>query len=32
MRSKGIDYFENSRRATLAQATYARANPMHWRG
>jgi hypothetical protein len=32
MRSKGIDYFENSRRATLAQAAYARANPMGWRG
>lgn len=31
-RSKGIDYFENSRRATLAQAAYARANPMDWRG
>ena len=32
MRAKGIDYFENSRRATLAQAAYARANPMDWRG
>jgi hypothetical protein len=32
MRGKGIDYFENSRRATLAQAAYARANPMNWRG
>ena len=32
MRSKGIDYFENSRRATLAQAAYASANPMGWRG
>jgi hypothetical protein len=27
MRGKGIDYFENSRRATLAQRAYARANP-----
>jgi len=32
MREKGIDYFENSRRATLAQHAYARANPMGWRG
>ena len=32
MRSRGVDYFENSRRATLAQAAYARANPMGWRG
>ena len=31
-RGKGIDYFENSRRATLAQYAYARANPMGWRG
>jgi hypothetical protein len=27
MRSKGIDYFENSRRAVLAQKAYAAANP-----
>ncbi|MGE5715124.1 MAG: glucoamylase family protein [Acidobacteriota bacterium] len=27
MREKGIDYFENSRRATLAQRAYAIANP-----
>jgi hypothetical protein len=27
MRGKGIDYFENSRRATLAQRAYAAANP-----
>jgi hypothetical protein len=32
MRSKGIDYFENSRRATQSQRTYAIANPGHWRG
>ena len=32
MRGKGIDYFENSRRATLAQRAYAIANPGHWRG
>jgi hypothetical protein len=32
MRAKGIDYFENSRRATLAQRTYAIANPMGWKG
>ncbi len=32
MRSKGIDYFENSRRATLAQRDYAIANPRGWRG
>jgi len=32
MRGKGIDYFENSRRATLSQYEYARANPMGWRG
>jgi len=32
MRGKGIDYFENSRRATLSQRAYARANPMGWRG
>ena len=32
MRGKGIDYFENSRRATLAQRAYAIANPDGWRG
>ena len=32
MRSKGIDYFENSRRATYAQRSYAIENPMRWRG
>ncbi|HVG25653.1 MAG TPA: glucoamylase family protein [Thermoanaerobaculia bacterium] len=32
MRAKGIDYFENSRRATYAQRAYAIANPMGWRG
>lgn len=32
MASKGIDYFENSRRATIAQRNYALANPMGWRG
>lgn len=32
MRERGIDYFENSRRATLAQRAYATANPMGWDG
>jgi hypothetical protein len=32
MRGRGIDYFENSRRATLSQRAYAQANPMGWRG
>jgi hypothetical protein len=32
MRGKGIDYFENSRRATLAQQSYAAANPGGWVG
>jgi hypothetical protein len=32
MRGKGIDYFENSRRATLSQRAYAIANPGGWRG
>jgi hypothetical protein len=32
MRGRGIDYFENSRRATYSQRTYAIANPMRWRG
>lgn len=31
MREKGLDYFENSRRATYAQRDYAIANPMHWK-
>src|SRR5690606_25282220 len=31
MRARGIDYFENSRRATLAQRTYAIENPMNWK-
>jgi hypothetical protein len=31
-RAKGIDYFENSRRATLLQRDYAIANPHGWRG
>jgi hypothetical protein len=31
MRKHGIDYFENSRRATYAQRRYAIANPLHWR-
>lgn len=30
MREKGIDYFENSRRATLVQREYAIDNPMEW--
>ena len=32
MRNKGIDYFENSRRATLAQRAYCAANPGGWAG
>jgi hypothetical protein len=32
MREKGIDYFENSRRATLAQRQYATANPEGFAG
>ncbi|HEY2163751.1 MAG TPA: glucoamylase family protein [Gemmatimonadaceae bacterium] len=32
MRGKGIDYFENSRRAVLSQREYAEANPNKWRG
>ena len=32
MRARGIDYFENSRRATLAQRAYAIDNPMGWAG
>ncbi len=31
MRARGIDYFENSRRATYAQRAYAALNPMGWR-
>ncbi len=31
-RARGIDYFENARRATLSQRTYATANPAQWRG
>lgn len=31
LRGRGIDYFENSRRATLAQRAYAGANPGGWR-
>jgi hypothetical protein len=32
MREHGLDYFENSRRATYAQRRYAIANPQHWQG
>ena len=32
MRERGFDYFENSRRATLAQRAYAQANPLGWAG
>lgn len=31
MRKRSLDYFENSRRATYAQRSYAIANPMRWR-
>jgi hypothetical protein len=31
-RTKGIDYFENSRRATQSQRAYAIANPGGWKG
>ena len=31
MRERGMDYFENSRRATLAQREYAINNPMKWK-
>lgn len=31
-RSHGLDYFENTRRATLAQRAYAIANPGRWSG
>jgi hypothetical protein len=32
MRQRGLDYFENSRRATYAQQAYAVANPEGWAG
>jgi hypothetical protein len=32
LRGRGIDYFENSRRATIAQRAYAIANPSGWLG
>jgi len=32
MRNKGLDYFENSRRATLSQQAYAVDNPKGWTG
>lgn len=32
MKEKGIDYFENSRRATLTQQQYAIENPHGWKG
>ncbi|MBN1894038.1 Tat pathway signal protein [bacterium] len=32
MRKKGIDYFENSRRATFVQRRYAMENPKGWAG
>ena len=31
MREKGLDYFENSRRATISQRAYATENPGGWR-
>ncbi|MHB1222792.1 MAG: glucoamylase family protein [Gemmatimonadaceae bacterium] len=31
MRGRGIDYFENARRATLSQKAYAHYNPLRWR-
>src|SRR3979409_118900 len=31
MRGKGIDYFENSRRATITQRLYAIDNPQQWK-
>ncbi|MDE1895222.1 MAG: Tat pathway signal protein [Xanthomonadaceae bacterium] len=31
-RAHGLDYFENSRRATFSQRDYAIANPGHWTG
>ncbi len=32
MAAKGLDYFENSRRATFVQRAYAQANPLGWQG
>lgn len=32
MSGRGLDYFENSRRATLAQRAYCIANPLGWAG
>jgi hypothetical protein len=32
MRERGLDYFENSRRALYAERAYATLNPMGWRG
>jgi len=32
MRGKGIDYFDNTRRAIYAQRSYVIANPMQWEG
>lgn len=32
MAERGIDYFENSRRASVSQYNYANANPMGWQG
>ena len=32
MKEKGIDYFENSRRASLVQQKYAEQNPYGWKG
>jgi hypothetical protein len=32
MKEKGIDYFENSRRATLTQSEYTKENPKGWKG
>lgn len=32
MHGKGMDYFENSRRAVLSQQSYAKENPQDWKG
>lgn len=32
MKARGIDYFENTRRATYAQQAYAIVNPLGWKG
>lgn len=32
LKEKGIDYFENSRRATLTQSQYCKENPKGWKG